>query len=74
MTAAAKPSPDAARPGAFERNGRRAKAGLNRAILDAAPGEFRRQLTYKLAWRGGRLIVAERFFPSSKTCSSCVVQ
>jgi len=25
----------------------RGKAGLNRAVLDAAPGELRRQLTYK---------------------------
>ncbi|HNU11462.1 MAG TPA: transposase [Rubrivivax sp.] len=29
------------------------KAGLNRGILDAAWGEFARQLTYKLQWRGG---------------------
>lgn len=47
------------------------KSGLNRAILDVAPSEFRRQITYKLAWRSGRLIVADRFYPSSKTCSSC---
>ncbi|MFZ2058174.1 MAG: IS607 family element RNA-guided endonuclease TnpB [Acidimicrobiales bacterium] len=47
------------------------KSGLNRAILDVAPAEFRRQLTYKMAWRSGRLIVADRFYPSSKTCSSC---
>ena len=40
-------------------------------MLDVAPGEFRRQLSYKLAWRDGRLLVADRFFPSSKTCSSC---
>lgn len=47
------------------------KSGLNRAILDVAPGEFRRQLTYKMAWHCGCLIVADRFYPSSKTCSSC---
>lgn len=47
------------------------KSGLNRSILDVAPAEIRRQLTYKLAWRGGRLIVADRWFPSSKICSSC---
>jgi len=28
----------------------RAKAGLNRGILDAAWGEFRRQLSYKVQW------------------------
>ena len=69
MTAAPTPVPDGA--GGHARNGRRAKAGLNRAVLDASPAELRRQLTYKLEWRGGRLIVADRFFPSSKTCSSC---
>lgn len=49
----------------------RAKAGLNRAILDAAPGEFRRQLEYKTAWYGSRLVVVDRWLPSSKTCSAC---
>jgi putative transposase len=71
MTAAPKPRPDAERPGTFAHNGRRTKAGLNRAVLDTSPAELRRQLGYKLDWRGGRLIVADRFFPSSKTCSSC---
>ncbi|MFD8789446.1 RNA-guided endonuclease InsQ/TnpB family protein [Streptomyces vinaceus] len=49
----------------------RQKAGLNRAVLDAAPGEFRRQLTYKTAWYGSGLAVLDRWFPSSKTCSTC---
>ena len=34
----------------------RAKSGLNKAILDQAWLEFRRQLEYKLAWRGGYLV------------------
>jgi putative transposase len=71
MTASPRPHPDPNRPGHHLRNGKAAKAGLNRAILDTAPGEFRRQLTYKLAWRGGTLVVADRWFPSSKLCSSC---
>ena len=71
MAAAPKPKPHAERRGTFAPNGRGAKAGLNRAMLDVSPAEFRRQLTDKLAWRGGTLAVAERFFPSSKTCSSC---
>lgn len=50
---------------------RRAKAGLNRAVLDAAPAELRRQLTYKAVWCGSRLVVADRWYPSSKTCSGC---
>jgi putative transposase len=49
----------------------RGKAGLNRAILDAAPGELRRQLAYKCAWYGSTLVVANRWYPSSKTCSGC---
>ncbi|MGI8983505.1 MAG: zinc ribbon domain-containing protein, partial [Acidimicrobiales bacterium] len=49
----------------------RGKAGLNRALLDTAPAELRRQLAYKTAWYGGRLVVADRWYPSSKTCSGC---
>jgi putative transposase len=49
----------------------KAKSGLNRSILDQGFHEFRRQLTYKMEERGGVLIVADRWFASSKTCSSC---
>jgi predicted RNA-binding Zn-ribbon protein involved in translation (DUF1610 family) len=35
------------------------------------PGWIRRQLAYKTAWNGGHLEVADRWYPSSKTCSSC---
>jgi putative transposase len=49
----------------------RGKAGLNRAILDVAPGELRRQLAYKTRWYGSTLVVADRWYPSSKTCSRC---
>jgi putative transposase len=45
--------------------------GLNRAIADAAPGELRRQLGYKTTWYGSQLVVADRWYPSSKTCSAC---
>jgi putative transposase len=34
-------------------------------------GELRRQLAYKSAWYGSQLVVADRFYPSSKTCSAC---
>jgi len=44
---------------------------LARHVADASFGEFRRQLEYKAAWRGGRVIVADRWFASSKTCSGC---
>ncbi|WP_405089401.1 transposase [Micromonospora sp. NBC_01392] len=44
---------------------------LARHITDAGFGEIRRQLTYKASWNGGQLIVADRWYPSSKTCSGC---
>jgi putative transposase len=71
MTASPKPVVDPEHPGVFLPNGARRKAGLNRALLDASPAKFRRQLAYKLAWHSGTLIVADRFLPSSKTCSRC---
>ncbi|NMM83434.1 transposase [Rhodococcus sp. SRB_17] len=49
------------------------KKGLNRALQDAAFGEIRRQVTYKTGWAGTGLVVADRWFPSSKTCSNCSV-
>jgi putative transposase len=44
---------------------------LARHVADASFGEFRRQLEYKAAWHGGRVIVADRWFASSKKCSGC---
>jgi putative transposase len=44
---------------------------LARHVSDAAFGEFRRKLTYKAAWYGTELVVADRWFASSKTCSGC---
>jgi putative transposase len=44
---------------------------LARHIADASFAEIRRQLTYKTSWHGGTLIVADRWFASSKTCSAC---
>ncbi|MGW0933925.1 IS607 family element RNA-guided endonuclease TnpB [Streptomyces sp. NPDC002666] len=46
---------------------------LSRRVADAAFGEIRRQLTYKTRRHGTRLVVADRWFPSSKTCSRCGV-
>ena len=46
---------------------------LSKALQDAAFGEFTRQLKYKTTWYGSKLIQANRFFPSSKTCSGCGV-
>lgn len=41
------------------------------AISDAAWGELARQITYKQGWRSGQVLTADRWFPSSKTCSNC---
>ncbi len=48
--------------------GRRA---FRRSVGDAGLGEIRRQLEYKAKWRGRVLIAVDRFYPSSKTCSTC---
>lgn len=44
---------------------------LRRLLLDAAPGELRRQLEYKTSWFGSSLAVLPRDVPASKTCSEC---
>jgi putative transposase len=44
---------------------------LARAISDVGMSEFRRQVMYKAAWAGVRVLIAPRFFPSSKRCSVC---
>ena len=40
-------------------------------LYDAAMGTLRRHLGYKTRWYGSRLIEADRWFPSSKTCHRC---
>jgi putative transposase len=49
----------------------RGKAGLSRSLADASFGELRRMLEYKCRRYGAELVVADRFFPSSRTCSRC---
>lgn len=44
---------------------------LARAVADQGFGQARRMLEYKTAWNGGRVVLAGRFYPSSKTCSGC---
>ncbi len=44
---------------------------LARAISDAGWAEFARQLHYKQTWRGGQVVVADRWYPSSQLCSIC---
>ena len=42
-----------------------------RGLSDSALGETRRQLAYKTRWYGSHLTLADRFYPSSKTCHVC---
>lgn len=44
---------------------------LARAISDVGFGELRRQIEYKALWHGVEVVVADRWYPSSKTCSGC---
>ena len=44
---------------------------LAKSIHDACFGEFRRQLEYKSQWTGRTVVIANRFYPSSKLCSGC---
>jgi putative transposase len=44
---------------------------LARAISDCGWGEFRRQLEYKCQRASRELVVLDRWYPSSKTCSAC---
>lgn len=42
-----------------------------RALIDQGLGQAHRLLSYKSAWNGGLLVTADRWYPSSKTCSAC---
>jgi putative transposase len=44
---------------------------LAQAIGDVGFSEFKRQLLYKAAWCGARVVLADRWEPSSKRCSRC---
>jgi len=44
---------------------------LAKAVSDAGFYELRRQIEYKAAWAGVEVIIADRWYPSSKTCSGC---
>ncbi len=52
-------------------SGMMANQKLAKSIQDMGFYEFRRQLTYKCELYGSKLVVVDRWFPSSKTCSSC---
>ena len=53
---------------------KRMMAGLTpKAQADAGMGEIRRQLLYKGEWHHCKVSLADRYYPSSKTCSACGV-
>lgn len=44
---------------------------LSKAVQQQGFYRFRRQIEYKSAWNNIPVIIADRFFPSSKLCSRC---
>lgn len=52
-------------------NGMLQNRKLSKAISDASFSELRRQIEYKANWYGEKVLIADRFYPSSKTCSEC---
>jgi IS605 OrfB family transposase len=44
---------------------------LAQAIADVGMYEFKRQLQYKGEWHGCEILLAHRFYPSTKRCSAC---
>lgn len=68
--------PDAERPGAvvlevLNVSGMLQNHHLARAIADVGMHEFNRQVQYKAAWSGSEVMLADRWYPSSKRCSGC---
>lgn len=52
-------------------SGMRKNKHLSEKVDEAKFYEFRRQLEYKCKWHGVDLIIADRWYPSSKICSCC---
>lgn len=44
---------------------------LSKAVQQQCFYEFRRQIEYKAAWNNIKIVIADRFYPSSKTCYCC---
>lgn len=68
MTAAPAPKPNPDEPGRFLPNGRAAKSGLAKSVLDAAPAAIDRQLAYKTGWYGS---VHLRYPPFEQSTGVC---
>jgi putative transposase len=57
--------------GMLRQKGQPGARARRRGLSDAALGETRRQLAYKTIWYGSRMVIADRWYPSSKTCHAC---
>ncbi|GAS89722.1 IS607 family element RNA-guided endonuclease TnpB [Mycolicibacterium brisbanense] len=57
--------------GMLQQKGLPGARARRRGLSDAALGTLRRHLSYKTRWYGSQLIVADRWFPSTKTCHVC---
>ena len=44
---------------------------LAKAVQEQGFYEFRRQIEYKACWLGVKVVIADRYYPSSKTCIVC---
>ena len=44
---------------------------LSKAVQEQGFYEFRRQIEYKAQWTGIKIVIADRFYPGSKTCICC---
>ena len=44
---------------------------VSRRLSDQAFAQLRSRLVYKAGWYGCNLVVADRWYPSSKTCAAC---
>lgn len=45
--------------------------GLSQSVSDVGWYEFRRQLEYKAKWYGRKLVIIDKWYPSSQICSNC---
>ena len=70
MTKRPKPRPDPDKPGQYLHNGAKAKAGLNRSILNNCWGRLMRRLKDKMDANGGRLVAVPAAY-TSQTCHQC---
>ena len=44
---------------------------LSKAVQEQGFSEFRRQIEYKASWSGIKVVIVDRFYPSSKKCIAC---